>query len=49
MMREAIQQGGGHFGIAKDAGPLAEAEVGGDNDAGSLIEFAEQMEQHGPA
>ena len=49
MMREAIQQGGGHFGITKDTGPLAEAQVGGDNDAGPLIEFAEQMEQHGPA
>ena len=42
MMREAIQQGGGHFGIAKDTGPLAEAQVGGDNNAGPLIEFAEQ-------
>lgn len=43
-MCEAIEQGGGHFGIAKDGGPFAEAEVGGYDDAGPLIEFAEQVE-----
>ena len=47
MMREAIQQGGGHFGIAKDTGPLAEAQVGGDHDAGALVEFGQQVEQQG--
>ena len=45
MMREAIQQGGGHFGIAEYLGPFAEAEVGGDHDAGAFVQFAEQMEQ----
>ena len=45
MVGEAIEQGGGHFGIAEHAGPLAEAEVGGDDDAGVFIELAEQVEQ----
>lgn len=30
-MREAIQEGGGHLGIAEDLHPLADAEVGGEN------------------
>lgn len=45
MMGEPIQQRGGHLGIAKDAGPFAEAEVCGDDDAGSLVKFAQQMEE----
>jgi hypothetical protein len=40
-----VQQGGGHFGIAEHVGPFAEAEVGGDDDAGAFVEFAEQVEQ----
>ena len=31
-MGQAIEQRGGHLGIAKHAGPLAEAEVGGDDE-----------------
>ena len=42
---EAIEQGSGHFGIAEYAGPLAEAEIGGNDDAGAFVELAEQMEQ----
>ena len=48
-MGEAVEQGRGHLGIAKDRGPFAEAQVGGDNDAGAFVEFAQQMEQQGPA
>ena len=33
------------FGVAEDARPFAEAEVGGDDDAGALVELAQQMEQ----
>ncbi|MNY44013.1 hypothetical protein D3C86_1790050 [compost metagenome] len=44
MMREAVEQRGGHLGIAEDAGPLAEAQVGGDDDARVLVELAQQME-----
>ena len=49
VMREPVEQCRGHLGIPEHTGPLAEAQVGGDNNAGPLIEFAEQMEQHGPA
>ena len=48
-MGETVEQGRGHLCIAKDGGPFAEAEVGGDDDARAFIKFAEQMEQQGPA
>ena len=44
-MGEPIEQRRGHLGIAEHPGPFAEAEVGGDDDAGTLVEFAEQVEQ----
>jgi len=44
-MGEAIEQRGGHLGIAEDRGPVAEAQIGGDDDTGSLVELAEEMEQ----
>ena len=43
-MRKTIEQGGGHLGITEHSGPFAEAEIGGDDDAGVLIELAEQVE-----
>ena len=48
-MGEPVEQCGGHLGIAEDCGPFAEAEVGGDDDAGPLIELAQQMEEQRPA
>ena len=48
-MGEAVEQGGGHFGITEDGSPFAEAEIGGDDDAGALVKLAEQMEQQGAA
>ena len=36
-MGKAIQQSRCHLGIAEDAGPFAEAQVGGDHDAGAFI------------
>ena len=44
-MGEAVEERGGHLGIAEDGSPFAEAEVGGDHDAGAFVQFAEQMEQ----
>ena len=32
MMGEAVEQRGGHLGIAEDARPFAEGEIGGDDD-----------------
>ena len=45
VVREPIQERGGHLRIAEHAGPFAEHEVGGDDDAGVLVEFRQQMEQ----
>jgi len=44
MMRDAVEQGGGHLGIAEDGGPLAEGQVGGDDDRGLFVELADQVE-----
>lgn len=49
MVGEAIEQRGSHLGIAEDPGPFAEAEVGGDHDAGALVELGQQVEQQGPS
>jgi len=32
MVSQAVEQRGGHFGVAEDAGPFAEREIGGDDD-----------------
>ncbi len=42
---QAVEQRGRHFGVAEDGRPFAEAEVGGDDDAGALIKLAQQVEQ----
>ncbi len=44
-MGEAIEQRSCHFRITEHAGPFAEAQIGRDDDAGALVEFAQQMEQ----
>jgi hypothetical protein len=36
-MGEPIEERGGHLRVAEDGGPLAEAQVGGDDDAGALV------------
>ena len=41
---EAIEQRGGHLGVAEHARPFAEGEVGGDDDRGLLVEAADQVE-----
>ena len=45
VVSEPVEQRGCHLCIAKDAGPFAEAQVGGDDDAGALIKLAQQMEE----
>ena len=44
-MREAVEKGRRHFGVTEDGRPFAEAQVGGDDDAGALIEFTQEMEE----
>ena len=38
---KTVEQGGGHLCITEDGGPFAEAEVGGDDDAGAFVMRAE--------
>ena len=44
-MGEAVEQRRRHFGVAEDGRPFAEAQVRRDDDAGALVELAEQMEE----
>ncbi len=46
-MGDAIEQGGGHLGIAEHAHPFGEGQVGGDDQRGLLVKLADQMEQQG--
>src|SRR5712691_4932589 len=46
---EAVEQGGGHLGVAEDARPFGEGEIGGDEDRGTLVETADQVKEHLPA
>ena len=48
-MGEAIEECGGHLGVAEDARPFAEAEIGRDDDACSLVELAQQVEEQSAA
>ena len=45
MMGQAIQQGGGHLGIAKHLRPLAKAQIRGHDHGCLLVEPAQQMKQ----
>ena len=45
VMGQAIEQRGGHLGVAEDARPFGEAEVGGHHHRGALVQLADQMEQ----
>src|ERR1700679_3867207 len=44
-MGEAVEQRSRHLRVAEHAGPFAETEISRDDDAGALVEFAEQMEE----
>ena len=48
-MGETVEESCRHLGVAEDGGPFAEAEIGGDDDAGPLVELAEEMEQQSAA
>jgi len=43
VVRDPIQQRGGHLCIAEHRHPFTELEIGGDDDAGRLIQLADQM------
>ena len=45
LVGQAVEQRGGHLGIAEHAGPFTEREIGGDYDGGALVKPADEMEQ----
>ncbi len=45
MMREAVEERGGHLGVTEDGRPFAECEVRGDDDRGAFVELADEVEQ----
>ena len=47
MMRDAVQQGCRHLGVAKYLHPLAEGQIGGDDQGRLLVELADQVKQQG--
>jgi len=48
MMSQPVQQCGGQLGVAEDAAPFREAQIGSDDDAGALIKFmrADETARH---
>lgn len=45
MVGEPVEKRRGHLGVAEDGGPFAEGEVCGDDDRGSLVDAADEVEQ----
>ena len=45
MMREPVEQCSGHLCIAEDTGPFTEGQVGCDDDRGTFVKLADQVEQ----
>ena len=45
MVGEPVEQGRGHFGVAKYIRPFAEGEIGGDDDRSALVEAADEVEE----
>ena len=46
-MRQSIQQCRCQLGITEHIGPFREAQVGGDDQAGLFVQFAQQVKQQG--
>ena len=45
MVGDAVEQRGGHLGIAENADPFAELQVGGNDQRGLFVELADQVKQ----
>ena len=45
VVSQAVEQRGGHLGVAEHAGPFTEGKIGGDDDGCTLVEPADEMEQ----
>jgi hypothetical protein len=45
MMRQPVEHGCGHFGVAEHLGPVGEGEVCGDQQGGVFVELADHVEE----
>jgi hypothetical protein len=45
MVGQAVQHGGGHFGVAKYLRPVGKGEICGDEERGVFVELADEVEQ----
>ena len=45
MVCQPVEHGGRHFGVAEYLRPIGEGEIGGDQQRGVFVEFADQVEQ----
>src|SRR5271154_7513508 len=45
VMGQPVEHGSGHLGVAEDLRPVGKGEVGGDQQGGVFVEFADQVEQ----
>jgi hypothetical protein len=45
MVRQPIEHGGGHLGVAEHLGPIGEGQIGGDQQRRVFVELADQVEQ----
>ena len=45
VVRQPIEHGGCHFGVAEHLRPIRESEIGGDQQRRVLVELADQVEQ----
>ncbi len=48
MVSDAIQQGRGHFGVAKNRHPFGKGQIGGDDQRGFFVKLADEMEEQSP-
>ena len=49
VMGQPVEERSGHLGVAEDARPLGEGEVGDDESRSTLVKTAHQMEEQLPA
>ena len=49
VMGQAVEECRGHLGVAEDTGPFTESKIGRDDDRGTLVEPADEVEQELPA
>ena len=45
VMRQAVEERGGHLCVAEDGRPLSERQVGRDDDRGAFVKLADEVEQ----